>query len=370
MIYLVCFAASVFLAHLAYRVKKGGVFLFFSVLSILTTVMLAGLRDYSIGTDVENYMTLRQFWDGAINSKSLGDYLRLYFSMNLTEPLFALFIGMIAQFVGDYRLFLLLSHLVIVTAIYVGAFRMKHHARPELVLLLFYLLYYNNSLNIIRQYMAMAVVFAFLVELENRRFGRYIMAVLIAMLIHNTAIISFVPLIIYLVLYPKKETVAPPAVRMFWICGVILVGVYFFIPLVNLAIRWGVLNSKFDYYFQDETSKLAITRLLIRILEVVGLLICYQKIRRKNQYLEFYVVNTVTFLALLEMSRSIAHGQRIPVHFAFSNIVMVSMMESCHKKSNVRLVWAAMIISLSAYYWFHTYVLGGASETIPYQFGI
>ena len=369
MIYLVYFAASAYFAYLARKAEDKKRFFLYSVLSVLITVMLAGLRDYSIGTDVENYLNQRQFWASAIEAESVGEYLKFYFSLGLVEPLFALFLGSIAQLTGDFRLFLVLSHVVIVTCIYIGAFRLKHHARPELVLMLFYLLYYNNSLNLIRQYMAMALVFAFFADLEERKFIRYFVAVLIAALIHTTAIISLIPLTIYLILYPQKEMEAASAARTIFVCGIVLVGVFFFIPLIKLAIQWGFFPKKYQYYFQDKLSRLAMTRLLIRILEITGLILCYKKLRTHNNHLEFYLVNTVTFMALLEMSRRIAHGQRIPLHFAFTNIVTVSMLESCHEKKTERLVWTAMIVFLAAYYWYHTYVLGMGSETVPYKFG-
>lgn len=369
-IYLVYFAASAYFAYLARKAEDKKRFILFSIVSISVTVFLAGFRDYSVGTDVKNYLKLNQFWAGAINADSLFGYMEYYMSLKLKEPLFALFIGTIAQLTGDYRVFLFLSHAVIVTCVYIGAFRVKYHARPELVLLLFYLLYYNNSLNIIRQYMAMAIVFAFFADLEKRKFIRYIAAVLIATLIHTTAIISFVPLVIYWILYPKKEIEEVSVARTIFLCGIILIGANFFVPLVKCVIEWGLLGQKYSYYFQDKISRRAVTRLILRILEITGLILCYRKLKNRNQHVEFYIVNTVLFMALLEVSRTIVYGQRIPIHFAFINNVTVGMLESCHKRKSVRLLFAAMIIFLTAYYWFHTYVLGMGSETIPYQFGI
>ena len=75
MIYLVCFGISTLFAFFANRTKSRAAFLFLSVLSISVTVALAGLRDYSIGIDTANYMSLPRFWAGAVKRSTLGAYM-------------------------------------------------------------------------------------------------------------------------------------------------------------------------------------------------------------------------------------------------------------------------------------------------------
>ena len=81
MAYLVCFAASTALAYFANKSKKPKLFWLLFVLSILVPVMLAALRDWSVGTDTMNYYTMPRFWAGAISAESLGAYLKYYVSL-------------------------------------------------------------------------------------------------------------------------------------------------------------------------------------------------------------------------------------------------------------------------------------------------
>ena len=145
MIYLACFSVSTFFAFLANRAKQRKYFLLFSVISILLPVLLAGLRNYSVGIDTDNYLTMERFWYGAIRAPSLWNYLQNYLLSGYREPLFALFLGIIAQLTGNFRVFLFLAHFVIMINIYIGAYRLKHKVPPVFVLLFFFLLYYNVS---------------------------------------------------------------------------------------------------------------------------------------------------------------------------------------------------------------------------------
>ncbi|MBQ1988336.1 MAG: hypothetical protein II234_00335, partial [Clostridia bacterium] len=76
MIYLLCFGASVLFAFFAKKSKNRALFLAFSLISILFPTVLAGCRDYNIGIDVKNYITLERYWQGASVSDSLWSYLK------------------------------------------------------------------------------------------------------------------------------------------------------------------------------------------------------------------------------------------------------------------------------------------------------
>jgi len=368
MIYLAVFATSTFFAYYANNAKSKKMFLVFSFVSILLPVALAAARDYSVGTDTMNYYTMPRFWAGAIDAESLSDYLRYYKRLGYNEYLFAFFCGVVAKVFGNYNVFLFLAHAVIVGSVYIGAFRMKHHANPALMLLVFYLMYFNASLNVMRQYMAMGVVFAALADLEQGKYVRYMIAVLVASLIHMTALLAFVPLLLFLVLFNEKLLRVTLVNRMKILCALVIVGALCFIPVAKFLIGAGVLPAKYGFYFQDEISPMSKTRLALRFLEVLMLCVCYRRLKEENQYLEFYYVNTALFLSMLQISNYIVYGQRIAAHFALGNVVSIAMISCSHKNKWIRRLLTVGTVALLAYYWYHTYVLGGANGTIPYVF--
>lgn len=376
MIYLLSFAASVLFAYFANKTENRKNFYIFSICSILVMVLLAGLRDYSIGIDTLNYLNKVYYWKGAIRADSIIAYIKRYFLFGHREPLFALIIGFIAQVFGEFRVFLFFSHSVILTGIYIGAYRLKKYVRPELVLLLFYLFYFNSSLNIIRQYIAMAIVFAFFVDLLERKYIRYIVAVVVAVLIHNTALLAFVPFIIHFALYPKKSIQEPRKNVKIILFATICIVTVLLIPMVKLFMTLGILNSKYNFFLNSEYTRMSFTRLGLHILEISGIILLYKELKEKYKLFDFFVLNSTAFFAFHQMATMILYGQRIAVYFALSNIVMICLLtktkkEICIFKRNIKLrhVITTAICLLALYYWVYQYVFSLADKTYPYLFG-
>lgn len=370
MAYFVCFAVSILFAYLANKAKKKSLFLLFSVISVLIPVMLAGMRDYSIGVDVKNYLKMDRFWAGAQKAESLVEYLKYYLSLGLREPLFALYIGAIEKITGEYRVFLILSHTIIMTGVYIGAYRMRKHARPEMVLILFFLLYYNYSLNTVRQYIAMAVVFAFFADLERRKFLRYAIVVAVMSLVHTTTLLAFVPLVLYIILYPKRGIYEVPLKKKIILSALIIVGVVVFIPMVRLMMRIGVLGTKYTFYLKDEFERMSFTRMGLIVLEIAGFVYCYKKLQEHIECADFYLINTVVFVCFQQLAMMIVYGQRVTAYFSFANIVTLSMFPKCQTDKKKRYILYATITALCLYYWYYMYVKNLSSQTIPYVLGV
>lgn len=384
MIYLACFAGSALFAHYANKTQKKQLFWLFSVLSILVTVLLAGLRDYSIGIDVKNYLNMDRFWAGAIRAESLGDYMKHYLSLGLREPLFALFIGAIAQFTGQYRVFLFLSHVIIMVGVYIGAYRMRHRVRPELVLFLFYVLYFNNSLNIIRQYMALAIIFAFFADLEQRKFVRYLVVVLVCSLIHTTALLSLPCLAVYLLLYPRKEISTVKTRYLLGLSILVAVGLICFVPVIKLLMQTGILSKKYQFFFNDGFTRMSYTRLALLIMETAAVIFCYKKFRCDVPRGEYYLVHTVIFMSMQLLAQFFVDGHRLVLYFAMPNIItLLTLPKTLDSRKlrlpgygvitldskKLRLLGYGAILVFSLYYWYYQYVGAQSSGTYPYVFG-
>ena len=88
MVYIACFIASVFFAWLAKRAGNKTAFILCSAFSLIIPIMLAALRDYSVGVDTINYLEMDLYWHGA-SGGSLTGYLKYYFQNGGREPIFA-----------------------------------------------------------------------------------------------------------------------------------------------------------------------------------------------------------------------------------------------------------------------------------------
>ena len=368
MIYPVCFFISVFFAYLAKRSRRKAAFLLFSVLSIAVTVVLAGLCGVTVGIDTHNYFEGSWARAVALADLSLPEYVVAYVegSRSRFEALFGLLLGIVVRTTGSYQVFLGMVHLIIIGGVYIGAFRFRHHASPELTLLLFYLLYYGQSLNIFRQYMAMAVIFAAAADIEQGKHLRYVFFVALGFLFHNTGVIGLAPLMVYRVLYPANPRRDTTMLRKLVTCTAIVGGAVAFVPLAKWLIQIGILSRKYLYYFNgEEVSSYKLVFMFLAV-EVVGMVIFWKRFRKNNIRAEFYLFCSVSFMALYAMGTTINYGRRIAAYFAFLNIISLGMMVNGQKlRSNRRLVCAAVVLVVLVY-WGYAYYLRNAHGVMPY----
>lgn len=377
MVYIACFIASVFFAWLAKRAGNKTAFILCSAFSLIIPIMLAALRDYSVGVDTINYLEMDLYWHGA-SGGSLTGYLKYYFQNGGREPIFALFMGIIARVTGEYRVFLFLAQTVIMVGVYVGAYRMKDHSDPVLTLLLFYLLYYNYTMNAIRQYMSLAILFAAIHDIEERKIRRYIVFVVIASLIHNVAVLGIPLLILYYLIYGRSKARGEDAVfqqervslvkRV--VIGGLLIGVFLcFSEIAQALIKIGLLNSKYLKYLNSKSNASFLASRMFLLVEIAGLLLIIRQFRSNNIHPDFYIFCTIAFLLLFQLSTVMRTGARIARFFSLINISTIGMMVRGQRGEKKILVGFA-VIAVALLYWIYTYGYTNYSHTMPYALGL
>lgn len=368
MIYLVCFAVSLFFCYCSKKATNRSMLIFFAILCIAPTVLLAGFRDYSVGTDVRNYLAQSSYWAGAVSSGSILNYLRYYLSTGKSEILFALFIGTIAKLTGNYRLFLFLCHMIIVVCVFVGAYKQRKNADPVFVLAVFYLLFFNSSLNTIRQYIAMAICFAFFSYIEQKKYLQYIIVVSIASLIHISSVVSLIALLVFWILYGNNRIAAASFGRKFLVCMGLILLLVFFDPLIRFLIEHGIIGQKYYFYLDQQEGSLSLLYLYLLVLELVAALFYLKRIREQYHYSDFLILCTFANLILILLSSFIAYGRRIGEFFSLINILTMAQIPRAEKNNKTRLLLNSAIIVICIAYWLIIYVKRNASQTIPYHF--
>lgn len=368
MIYLACFAVSVFFAYLAKKSNKKINIIIFSVLSIAVTALLAGLRDYSIGIDTEHYFARNLYWDGAIKSATLSEYIYEYILSGYGEPLFALITGIISQITGSFEVFLTFVHVVIIGGVYIGAFRLKKYINPEFVLIIFYLFFYNHSLNILRQYMAMAIIFAFFADLLKKKYLRFLIVIIVAMQIHTTAMVAFGLLILHILLFvPKKLGTLKQ--REIGIAALLAVAVLGFAPLIQIAIKIGVLNQRYKFIFEGKKEPAIIIAGIV-VLGIAAAVFFRKEIRVKTEHYDYILMCSICYLILLMLTFNVYASKRIALYFGLPDMITLGLVESAQTDKKKKWLVRIGIVGVAFVYWFYVYVFRNASETIPYMFNL
>lgn len=143
-------------------------------ISALILILLAGLRDISVGIDTSNYALIFRVisHDGS----------------SWVEPGWIFLNSMVSKFGGDFNALLILVHALMIVPICL--IYKKVSPNPMFSLFVYYALYiYLNSFNIMRQTLAVSIVFIALFCIQNKQILLSILIIFIASSIHISALI-------------------------------------------------------------------------------------------------------------------------------------------------------------------------------------
>ena len=175
MIYVVVYAISVLLIYIVYNKKQNKTIKAFLILGALSfPIILAGMRKIGIGTDTVGYA--KSVFQLAMNSRNLTEFFSTTIMFNFTtvtvskwELGYVLFVYFITKLFHSYQIMLAVTHAIIIVLIYKGLHVYKNKISVWLGMLIFYFLFYASSLNLMRQWMAISIVFfAFQYLLKNK----------------------------------------------------------------------------------------------------------------------------------------------------------------------------------------------------------
>lgn len=164
------------------------------LIAVLIPSIVAGMRDVSIGTDTQGYVT--KIFNSTVASG--GSASQIYHSFGGTYQIAYVALAQIGHVIPDIHAFLFVVALVTfgVAAIAFNVFDRAHMAVPYLVYLL---LNFNQSMNNSRQSVAISFGLLAAAALLRKRRVLMIVALVLAFLFHKSAIVllSYIP--IYLI---------------------------------------------------------------------------------------------------------------------------------------------------------------------------
>ena len=212
----------------------------FCVFSWIVLSLIEGLRDFSVGTDTIQY--------AATFEMEQMDYYEIGFQL----------IGKFVHLFSDNPIvFLLIVSLItnglIFRAIYKNSSNVAVSAFTYMSLY-----YYFNSFNAVRQYLAIGLILCAYTFLKDDKFMKYFIFVLIAALIHTTAIVGLLLFPLYQ-LNLKREIDKRNFVRWFGILLVFeILFVYlfknYFHSILEFFPRYMDAYGESDYYFEGRMS--------------------------------------------------------------------------------------------------------------------
>ena len=364
MIYIVTFFISTIFVYLGDKYKGNRIFSkVLLIAGVLFVSILAGVRDLSIGTDIKTYG--EWLFKGA--SSGIGFFSFIKANSDI-EPLFLALVYAVAKFFSDSHWLYFAIGLLQYGFTLAGIMNFRGKISVPYSWFCFLLIFYGDTLNAMRQFIALASAFWAFYYFFKGEYKKYVVWTIIAVLFHNTAIVSFFIAVIYFVL--KNHNTFYTRV------GIVVAALFatsLYSVLLQFFINVGLFSDKYTRYLGG-SSGFSINPILIRLPFIILILVIYKQFcnyqSAKYQSLEKYNTDFLIIMLIIEMLTAEMRAllpalYRISFCFGYAKCIAYSRIAKVHTK-NERVIYSFTIIVFLIILWVYQNVLQGNNEIYPY----
>lgn len=377
-IYLISFAVSLLLIAFTEKRRKA-YFCFFSIIALLIPCLVAALRAECVGTDILVYV--KPMTENAIGSDNFSHYWNSsWFSVWRDKFVyeheigFAALVYIVAKLTGSMGAVLFCIQAVTIVPVFVALAMNRKKAPVWLGMLMFYLMYYNSTLNMMRQWMAMGILLLAFQLLLNKKYWQTLLCTLVAILFHYSAVIILPIYFIwwFLRLFRKGTLVQGDikvSTRMVVIIVIGFVGVLALMNvdlLLKLMIRLGF--GRFSNYLSGNALSILFGQIILR-LPVLGVtVVSWKRFNKSSPHAGFFLTMMILDLLASQLTSIATYAFRISFYFAMFGLLAVPQVYTCQKTPFEKKIVGIGLSAFFLIYWYYTYSYIGAHETIPYVF--
>lgn len=298
----------------------------FSSVMVIILILAAGLRK-GIGTDYGMYKSFYFFPSQPAASKVEVGFIKL---IGIARIIFK----------NKYYMFFLVCSTITIGLIYLT---MKKKSKyPMFSLLMFMGLgFYTMSFNMIRQFIAIAIIMYSLIFIEEKKFFKYFIAVAFVSLFHVTAIIML-PIYFFANLNFNKRTLKILFIA-FMFFGI------FFTPLFNYVVNNIPQYAMYKNYANSEAG-LGTYLIDFVYLFIIYFTIKYENIMVKNNYEKICVNISIFAVPMIVLSmKNILFARMIyyfliPILIPFANILDFFKIKRTQSAFNLILVLILLVL--------------------------
>lgn len=377
-VYLLSFAISLLLIGCNEK-KRKEYFIFFSIIALLIPCLVAGLRAETVGTDVLVYV--KPMVEAAENADSFKEYWNSSWFFEWRDKFvyeheigFAAVVYGAAKLTGSLGFVLFVIQAVTVVPIYAALALNRKNAPVWPGMLVYYLMYYNSTLNMMRQWMAMGLLLLAFRMLLDKKHGQCALYTALAVLFHYSAIIVL-PIYLtwwFLGLFRKRTLVQGQIRVSSKMLMVLLIFAAGLVVLLNLDLVLRLMIAaglgRFSNYLSGNSLSLLYNQVVIRMPVLCITLFSWQRFRKATPAAVFFLTMMLLDLLASQIASIAPYAFRIAFYFAQYAILAIPYLFKYQKTPFEKQAVALILVAFFTVYWLYNYVLIGAHETYPYEF--
>ena len=360
--YLIAFFISLFATHNASKYKtRSLLFYIHSCFAILPLLIITAYRDATVGTDTENYIHLFE------NCSSYKADLWSYILLNPTFEIgFLCYNFVIAQKILSVEVYYIITYGIILGLIYGSAFKLKRYISPTIFIFVYLLLFYSDSLNVMRQYIAVSFVVLAIANLFTDKNTKYIFWTIIAFFFHSSALISIGIGITYWII--KKYPVHKHKFLFLIICIAVLcigLSISFF---ANVGLLPTFEEKMSNHMNNANSGGISSSHIVTCLCTLIFLFYNHKNFNRNTISETMLMITIFTMLFYLSPSMN-AILYRLTIYFNVITCFSISYAYKNNKKKNNRVFVNSLLILYMLFY-IYSIVISGTNEVVPYSSSI
>ena len=386
--YLVAFLVSILFIAAGSKFSTRAIKNLFYALGILTLVLLAGFRSYAVGYDISIYVIPVQ---NTILNKGVPLSELLVNRLSIEEPLFLLLHYVTVIIFHNSHVFLGIVSFLICGFVFLGIRNLFREENYWLPWLAFCLLFYNASLDLLRQMIAVAMVFYLFSDFRKLNIKRLVPIALVATGFHYSALIVVPAYVISKVMQSEKVN---KYVKYILAVLVLLVPVILPLitsPLISFLVGHDLLDKKYNVFifnfredslFSFDPENLFITCFCVFICALYVLLERFysKRFRRRRKtdaenkstglILQRSNVFNI-FIALLDLiyaSTGSLFNIRFQYYVSIFKVRYLSAYSESRLSKPVKIALSVLVIAGLLFYWYYANIIKKAHSTVPFEF--
>lgn len=361
--------------------KKGMGSKCLTVVGLALPICIAGFRKSGIGTDTEVYVNV--LFDAANNSTSFFDYLSKYVyssfqykSVMNWEIGYNVLLYLATKLTGTIQGVFFLTHFLIITFIYKGLKEYGNSISTAYGMLVFYFMFYGSSLNAMRQWLAIAIIFWGTHFLYRQQNWKFFITIVIAILFHNSAIIGVVIYIIYKYMNQAKKkrkilingsqlSTDTQKILMVVVIGIICLLCINIIGSILASIS-GVFARYVRIYLSGDVSIMSM-QIVRRIPIILLVFINWTRLKARPSNSLFLTSMLIVDTLISQLGGITAQSSRMGYFFSIYEAILIPEVIIANK-GNKKILYFLLIVLFLFVGFYYDNVLMGRSEIIPYMF--
>lgn len=355
MIYYITFFVTGFCAYEAKKGKK-----LFAYILIGWMIVLAGLRSETVGTDVLVYGN--SLFESARTS-DFSEYMFNNYNWYGIEPLYLLMTYFVSLVTSNVHILYFLIEFIIVGLVLSRLMQLEHPQSVLLGMFIFQCLFIGETFNLMRQSIAMAIIFFATQYFERRQYVRYLILVVIATGFHSTAIVGLLLLFIYLLLQKKNNM---------WIHLLIVMGscviTFFYNEVLSKMIEFGIFSEKYSRYVNTAEGGFDFNIIILRLPILLLIFLFYKKYQSQDRVTNSFLVDILILEIILAELRVLSDSiYRISLYLGYFKILAYPKLEEVLKKRTNKLIVMTLVILYCLIVFYYQIIIQGNNEIYPYE---